>query len=265
MKKITKLTKYIWWRLQVLFNPNEQLGSTIMRKLVFMLCLVCVILFLPVAVSAVGNISVSSSPSGASVYLDGTSTGTTTPAKIESVASGSHIVLLRLTGYQDYTQSVIVSDNATSTVSATLTAALTTTTTEAITNGSIYIESNPSNAAVFLNTEYQGKTPVTLYNITHGDYRVVVQKTGYQDWSNRISVSLGTKTDVYATLSPEVTDTTLVTTIPTATLLKTTTTKKSTAKVPTPWPSATATPASPVSIPAILVAVGAGLIILRKR
>jgi hypothetical protein len=235
-----------------------------MKKIFFILCLFCVPFLLPVAVSAVGNISVSSSPSGSLVYLDGISTGTTTPAKIESVASGSHIVLLRLTGYQDYTQSAAVSDNATSTVSATLTATLTTTTTEAITNGSIYIESNPSNAAVFLNTVYQGKTPVTLSNITRGDYRVVVQKTGYHDWSNRISVSLGTRSDVYATLSPEVTDTTLVTTIPTATILKTTTPIKSTIKVPTPWPSATTTPASPVSILAILGAVGVGLIVLRK-
>jgi serine protease len=234
-----------------------------MKKIFFILCLFCVIL-LPVAASAVGNISVSSSPSGSSVYLDGTNTGTITPAKIENVAIGSHIVLLRLAGYQDYTQSVTVSDNATSTVSATLTAVMTTTTTEAITNGSIYVESNPSNAAVFLNTVYQGKTPVTLSNITHGDYRVVVQKTGYQDWSNRISVSIGTRTDVYATLSPEVTDTTVVTTIPTTTLLKTTTTIKSTAKVPTPWPSDTPTPASPVGIGVILGAIGTGFIVLRK-
>jgi len=235
-----------------------------MKKIFFILCLICVTLLLPVSVSAVGNISVSSTPSGSLVFLDGTSTGTTTPAKIEGVTIGSHIVLLRLTGYQDYTQSVTVSDNTTSLVSATLTALLTTTTTEAITNGSIYIESVPSNAAVFLNTVYQGKTPVTLYNITRGDYRVVVQKTGYQDWSTRIFVSLGTRSDIYATLIPEVTDTTIVTTIPTATILKTTTTIKSTIKVPTPWPSVTATPASPVSILAIIGAVGAGLIALRK-
>jgi hypothetical protein len=235
-----------------------------MKKIFFILCLVCVIL-LPVAASAVGNISVSSSPSGALVLLDNTITGATTPATIESVTNGLHYVTLRLAGYQDYTQSVTVSDNATSTVSATLTAILTTTTTEAITNGSIYVESNPSNAAVFLNTVYQGKTPVTLSNITHGDYRVVVQKTGYQDWSNRISVSIGTRTDVYATLSPEVTDTTLLTTIPTTTLLKTTTTTiKSTAKVPTPWPSDTPTPASPVGIGVILGAIGTGFIVLRK-
>jgi hypothetical protein len=234
-----------------------------MRKLVFMLCLVWVILFLPVVVSAEGNISVSSSPSGALIILDNSITGATTPAKIEGVTNGLRYVTLRLAGYQDYTKSVTVSNNETSTVSATL-IVTTTATTEAITNGSIYVESNPSNAAVFLNTVYQGITPVTLSNITRGDYRVVVQKTGYQDWSNRISVSLGTRTDVYATLSQEVTDTTLVTKIPTATILKTTTTMKSTAKVPTPWPSATPAPVSPVGILVILGAIGTGFIVLRK-
>ena len=233
-----------------------------MKKIFFILCLFCVIL-LPVAASAISNISVSSSPSGALVLLEGTSTGATTPAKIESVTNGLHYVTLRLAGYQDYTQSVTVSDNATSTVSATLTA-LTTTTTETITNGSIYVESNPTNAAVFLNTEYQGKTPITLSNITRGYYRILVQKTGYQDWSNRISVPLGTRTDVYATLSPEVTDTTLVTTIQTATLLKTTTTQKSTAKVPTPWPSPSAT-TTPIEIVVIPGAVVLAYVVMRKR
>jgi len=234
-----------------------------MKKIFFILCLFCVIL-LPVAASAVSNISVSSSPSGALVLLDGTSTGATTPTKIESVPNGLHYLTLRLAGYQDYIQSVTVSDNATSTVSATLTTTLTTTTTEAVTNGSIYVESNPTNAAVFLNTAYQGKTPITLYNITRGYYRVEVQKTGYQDWSNRISVSLGTRTDVYATLSPEVTVTSLVTTIPTATLLKTTTSIKSTAKVPTSWPSPSATTA-PIEIVVIPGAVVFAYVMIRKR
>ena len=139
-----------------------------------------------------------------------------------------------------------------------------TTTTAQITNGSIKVESNPSNAAVFLNTEYQGKTPLTLYNITHGTYRVLVQKIGYQDWSERISVTSGSRTDVYATLQAEATDTTIVTTIPTATTVKTTISKTSTAKVPTPWPSGTPTPSSSMSVLAIIGAVGLGLVVLRK-
>ena len=150
----------------------------------------------------------------------------------------------------------------TSTISIALVAA--TTTTPEIVNGSIEVESDPSNAAVFLNTEYQGKTPLTIYNITHGTYRVLIQKTGYQDWSDRISVTSGVRTDVYASLEVEETDTTIITTYPTATTVKTTIAKTSTATVPTPWPSGTPTPASSMGVLVIIGAVGFGLIVFRK-
>ena len=231
-------------------------------KMNLLVMLLTIVLLLPSVVSAAGTIAVSSVPSGAAVWLDGTNSGTTTPTTIQSVTSGNHIVGLKLTGYQDYAQSVTVSDNATTTISASL-IALSTTTAE-ITNGSIKIESNPSNSAVFLNTEYQGKTPLTLYNISHGTYRVLVQKIGYQDWSDRISVSSGTRTDVYANLQVEAPDTTIVTTISTITTVKTAISKTSTAKVPTPWPGGTPTPASSMSSLAIIGAVGFGLVVLRK-
>jgi hypothetical protein len=298
-----------------------------MKKIFFILCLFSAILLIPVAVTAVGNISVSSLPTGAAVLLDGITTGTTTPTIIENVVSGSHIVLLRVTGYQNYTQSVVVSDNATSNVSATLTASTpspnsiylysnpsgatvyinnnlqghtpltlgsvpdgnyhiviqytgysdwsqnitvnnnvqtvnATLTPISATNGSIVLESDPSNAAVYLNTEYKGKTPITI-NISHGTYRVVIQKTGYLDWSNRISVTAGTRTDVYAQLSAVVTDTTIVTTIPKTTVMKTTIPKKSTEKPITPWPTDTPKE-SPVEITVILGAIGIGFFVLRK-
>jgi len=231
-----------------------------MRLLVCMV--LTIILLIPSLASGTGNITVSSVPSGATILIDGISTGTTTPTTIRGVTSGSHYILLQLTGYQDYSQNVIVNDNATSTVSITLIA--TATTTAQVTNGSIQVESNPSNAAVFLNTEYQGKTPLTLYNITHGTYRVLVQKIGYQDWSDRISITSGARTDVYATLQAEATDTTIITTIATAITVKTTVAKTSTAKVPTPWPGGTPTPASSLSAMAIIGAVCFGLVVLRK-
>jgi ribosomal protein S5 len=298
-----------------------------MKKIFFMLCLFSAFLLIPVAVTAVGNISVSSLPTGAAVLLDGITTGTTTPTIIENVTSGSHIVLLRVAGYQDYTGSVTVSDNATSTVSATLAASTTspnsisvfsnptgakvyinnnlrgqtpltlgsvlngdyrvviqytgysdwsqnitvnnnvqtvnaTLTAISATNGSIVLESDPSNADVYLNTVFKGKTPITI-NISRGTYRVVIQKTGYQDWSNRISVTAGASTDVYAQLSADVTETTIVTTIPKTTIFKTTIIKKTTENPITPWPTNTPKE-SPGEIMVILGAIGIGFIVLRK-
>ena len=233
------------------------------KKICLLACMIlATVLLIPSLAAAYGNITISSVPSGATVLVDSVGTGAITPTTIESVSSGTHFILLRLTGYQDYTQSVTVYDNATSTVSATLIAAATT--TAEITNGSIKVESNPSNAAVFVNTEYQGKTPLTLYNITRGTHRVLVQKIGYQDWSERITVTSGSRTDVYATLQAETTDTTISTTITTSTTVKTTVSRTSTAKVPTPWPSSTPAPASPVSVLVIIGAVGLGLMVIRK-
>jgi hypothetical protein len=228
---------------------------------VFMVLII--VLIFPSLAAATGNITVSSVPPGSKVLVDGIETGATTPTTIESVSSGTHYLLLRLTGYQDYTQNVIVNNNATSTISVTLSAV--TTTAQQITNGSIKVESNPSNAAVFLNTEYQGKTPLTLYNVTHGTYRIQVQKIGYEDWSERISVTSGVRTDVYAPLETEVTDTTAATSIPTASTVKTTVSRTSTAKVPTSWPSGTSTPASPLSALAVIGAIGFGIVAIKRR
>jgi len=235
-----------------------------MNKKIFLLaCIVLAsVLLIPYLVAAAGTLSISSDPSGATVLIDNMTIGSTTPTIIEGISSGNHYVSLKRAGFQDYTRIVMINDNVTSTVAVTL-IALTTTTLET-TNGSIKVESNPSNAAVFVNTEYQGKTPLTLYNITRGTHRVLVQKIGYQDWSERISVTTGVRTDVYASLQAEAADTTIATTSTTATTVRTTISKTSTAKVPTPWPRDAPTPASPMSVLALIGAVGLGFVVLRK-
>jgi hypothetical protein len=187
------------------------------------------------------------------VYINNNLQGQT-PLTIGSVPNGNYQIIIQYAGYSDWSQNIAVNNNV-QTVNATLTPISTT-------NGSVSVESDPSNAAVFLNTEYKGKTPITL-NISHGTYRVVIQKTGYLDWSNRISVTAGTRTDVYAQLSVDVTDTTIVTTIPKTTVIKTTITKKSTANPITPWPTDTPKE-SPIEIMVILGAIGIGFIVLRK-
>jgi hypothetical protein len=67
-----------------------------------------------------GSIQVSSSPSGAAVYLDGTNTAQTTPANLTNVAVGSHNITLTLSGYYDWEKTVNVTKGQTSTVDATL-------------------------------------------------------------------------------------------------------------------------------------------------
>ena len=54
----------------------------------------------PITAAAAGEISISSTPSGANVFVDNEYKGIT-PVTIPGVASGTRDVLLKLTGYQD--------------------------------------------------------------------------------------------------------------------------------------------------------------------
>ncbi len=66
-----------------------------------------------------GSIQVSSSPTGAEVFLDGTDKGTA-PQTISNVTVGSHTIKLTKEGYRDYTETVNVVGGQTATVNATL-------------------------------------------------------------------------------------------------------------------------------------------------
>ena len=69
-----------------------------------------------------GQISVSTTPSGANVYLDNQYEGIT-PLTIPGVSPGSRDVLLRLSGYEDAKDTVNVQPGGTSTIDVTLTPA----------------------------------------------------------------------------------------------------------------------------------------------
>jgi len=213
----------------------------------------------PVSISlapALGSLSFSSDPSGATVYIDSTYKGVT-PLTVTDIQYGTRVTLLKLSGYDDWSQNVIL-NTSTLAVSATLT------NTTTVTNGSIYFETNPSGASVYVDNTYKGTTIFTLSNVVPGYYKVLIEESGYHSYTETVKVTSGTKSTVYAKLVASETET--ATTVPTTTMTtKATITKKSTVKTPTPWPTDTTTPASPVGTPAIIVAIGLAFLALRKR
>ncbi len=66
-----------------------------------------------------GSIKVSSNPSGANIYLDGTFKGTT-PTTLSNVPTGSHVIKITKSGYNDISKSVTVSSSHTSYISENL-------------------------------------------------------------------------------------------------------------------------------------------------
>jgi len=68
----------------------------------------------------VGSIQANSNPSGAAISLDGQDTGKTTPDRLNNVSVGAHTVKLVKERYQDWQDTVNVTENTTTTVNATL-------------------------------------------------------------------------------------------------------------------------------------------------
>ncbi len=146
-----------------------------------------------------GAIKVTSSPSGAYVYMDGTYKGKT-PLTLTSVSAAKHNIELDLANYYDWRSSVTVSPGVTSYVNAQLSAVPSETT------GGIDVVSYPAGADVFLDDKYQGKTPsagvYTISNVPVGSHTVRVALSGYQDYTTGVVVSGATTSHVSAALQP---------------------------------------------------------------
>ncbi len=157
-----------------------------------------------------GDISVISNPGGASVSLNGNYQGDTKLVDgldIVGLNPGSYTMLLKKTGYNDYTTTVnVVADQV-----ATINAALVKSSTPSST-GVIDINSQPTGADIYLDNAYKGITPLTLSNIPAGDHNVILKMNGYTDWTTTVTIKGGDTAQLSATMQP-----TAVTTTQTAT------------------------------------------------
>jgi hypothetical protein len=133
-----------------------------------------------------GSIRVTSSPSGAVIYLNGNYRGIT-PLTISDILPGSYSIEADLSGYRTYSTPVTVYAGQQATVYCPL---------EKIqSEGSLYITSSPSNAMIYLDAGYKGRTPLTLSGIVSGDHTVELDLSGYYDWKSTVNVpSGGTRT-----------------------------------------------------------------------
>lgn len=149
-----------------------------------------------VDILAVGSISFSSTPAGARIWL--APTGQTlvdqtidTNNTITGLVVGSYDIKLVLATYQDWTDTVTVTDGGTTTVNATLT----------LSTGSASFTSTPSGAEIFIDTVDQSlTTPQTISGLTPGSHSYKLTKAGYVDATGSFSITGGDTTPVSATL-----------------------------------------------------------------
>ncbi len=143
-----------------------------------------------------GYISISSSPSGAQAYVDGTYRGTT-PITV-SQYPGVRTVRVSMAGYYDYSQQVNVVAYSTSYVSATL--------SPVSQSGSILISSSPPGVNIYLDGSYRGQTDSSgnyqLQNVASGSHQVKGSKSGYYDSVSTVNVVSGTQAYLQMVLVP---------------------------------------------------------------
>ena len=148
----------------------------------------------PPSPRSTGTVKVTSNPSGALVYTDGSYQGKT-PLTV-TLYPGSHTFQLSLPGYSDYTSTVYINANSNQNLNADLSPAV---------YGTVKITSLPG-ATVFMDSNQQGVIPsqgtLTLNNIVSGNHLFKVTATGYNDWMNTVYIVPNTVNPISATLTP---------------------------------------------------------------
>ncbi|MDP6924569.1 MAG: PEGA domain-containing protein [Candidatus Scalindua sp.] len=136
-----------------------------------------------------GSISISSNPTGAFIKINGKKSGNT-PETINDLSPGTHLAEIRMDGYEDWSESVDIKGDKINKLVANLLEI----------TGSININSNPPEAAIYLNGEKAGITPDTLKSVTIGSHEIEIKMEGFAGWKKTLNVKKGKEINLNATL-----------------------------------------------------------------
>jgi len=157
----------------------------------------------PVSSPTTGDLDVSSTPSGASVYLNGDYKGETRssgPLYITGLSPGAYSTVLKKSGYNDYSTTANIVAGTTAQVAAVLQPASAKPTT-----ASAEIYSQPSGADIYINNAYKGVTPLSLENVpidATKTYTIELRMEGYKSYTDSGSISPGQTVVINAALTP---------------------------------------------------------------
>ena len=157
----------------------------------------------PLANPTTGDLDVSSTPYGASVYLNGAYKGETRssgPLYITGLSPGAYSTVLKKSGYNDYSTTANIVAGTTAKVSAALQPASVKPTT-----ASAEINSQPSGADIYINNAYKGVTPLSFENVpidATKTYSIELRLEGYKPYTSTGSISPGQNVVIDAALTP---------------------------------------------------------------
>ncbi|MCC5845160.1 MAG: PEGA domain-containing protein [Verrucomicrobia bacterium] len=127
-----------------------------------------------------GRLVITSTPTGAGVFVDGRSEGIT-PLSIERVPQGERDIRLQLAGYEPYQTALRITPDDTSRVDATLRPQ----------PGALEVVTIPTGSRIYVNDEFRGESPVLLERLTPGAYVIRAERRGYADEARTVRVGRG--------------------------------------------------------------------------
>ncbi|MGD0534657.1 MAG: PEGA domain-containing protein [Methanoregula sp.] len=137
-----------------------------------------------------GEIFIDSVPEAAVIFIDSQHHGAT-PKTIRNIPVGVHQISLTLSGYEKFSKNVTIQPGKNVDLKEKLRSI------ESPPTGQIAIDSVPSNADIYLDSVYQGKTPHILTGISPGTHSIKIRLHGNPDFSTKTIIHQGTNTDIF--------------------------------------------------------------------
>ncbi|WFN34087.1 PEGA domain-containing protein [Methanogenium sp. S4BF] len=156
-------------------------------------------------------ILIRSVPAGAAIYLNGIYQGETMENgyfPITDLRTGQHTILLRLSGYDDYQETISLSEGQTITVSADMeegtgSAIFTTTPTSSAATGKLAVSTSPPGARISIDGSLSGRmTPATISAIPAGTHTIRLQLDGYAPAEATVTITAGQTASLSLPLAP---------------------------------------------------------------
>jgi serine/threonine protein kinase len=169
-------------------------------------------------VLAGATLSVTSTPAGAVILVDGKDTGKLTPSQFASMKPGAHTVVLQRAGYLEQSTSVNVEAGQASTVNLSLTQLGNTDDIRAAGGkfkkvfgrggdtsgmGTVSIKTQPKGAQIMINNRVLDKTTPFDFYLNPGTYVLDITMSGYKGLHRVITIQEGEKLVIQEMLSTE--------------------------------------------------------------
>lgn len=137
-----------------------------------------------------GFLAVTSVPSDATVYLDGSHIGVTPIVKYRTKIKG-YTIHVEYAGYDTFVKSIYIKDNQTTNVSAALVSRTSGGGTGVIHTGSIAITADVVGTTIFIDSRFANTAPQTITEVSPGSHEIRLRKTGYREEVRTVTVVAG--------------------------------------------------------------------------